>query len=176
MIREVKMLIGSKVLDFDTGEPLAILNFPIINPDSGAIEAFWVKPLTLGMANAVVQVGNIVKFKKNIYIKSENVIADPADIIRLSEILSEKRRFINAPVRNEAGDKYGKVVDISFNTDTYMLKQIYVEKLVFGLIPSGRRIFGWSRIVEVLEDGIIINDSNNEEKEVVISDASEPAM
>jgi len=169
------MLIGSKVLDFDTGEPLAILNFPIVNPDAGVIEAFWVKPLNIGMANAVVQVGNIVKFKKNIYIKSENVIADPSDIIRLSEMLSEKRRFINAPVRNEAGDGYGKVVDLSFDTETYMVKQIYVEKTVLGLIPTDRRIFGWDRIIEVLEDGIIIDDSS-EEKEIVMSDAPEPAM
>ncbi len=174
MIKEAQSLVGSKVLHFDSGEPLAILNLPIINPDTGIIEAFWVKPFRFGTGNAIIQVGNIVEFKKNIYIKSENVIADPADIIRLSNMLAEERWFINASVRNEDGKQYGKVIDLSFDTKTYMLRQIYVEKAVLGLIPTDRRIFAWDRILKVLPDGIVIDDST-EEKEAVISDVAEPA-
>lgn len=174
MIKDMKSLVGSKVLHFDSGELLASLNLPIINPDTGVVEAFWVKPFTVALKNAVIQVGDIVEFKKHVYVKSEKVIADPADIIRLSEILSEGRWFLNAPVRNEAGRNYGRVKDLSFSTDTYVLKQIVVQKTLLGLFPGDRRVFGWERILKVLPDEIIIDDSS-EQKERATNKAAEPA-
>lgn len=174
MIKEVRSIIGLKVLHFDTGEPVALLNAPIINPDTGVIEAFWVKPLTISMADAVIQVSDITEFKKHVYVKSEQVIADPADIIRLSDILTEKRWFMNAPVRSEAGHGYGRVADIAFDTSTYMLRQIYVQKFLLGLFPFDRRIFAWERILKVLPDAIVIDDSSDA-KETVVSDAAPAA-
>ena len=173
MIREVKSLVGAKVLEFDSGDLLALLDLPIVNPDTGVLEAFWVRPMNLPVSHAVIQVGDIVEFKKNIYIKSENVIADPADIIRLSEILSEGRVFLNARVMNESGKYYGRLADISFDTDTYMLKRIEVRK-TFLFLAYDRRIFAWERILKVLPEKVIIDD-RNEQKEAIITDATEPA-
>jgi sporulation protein YlmC with PRC-barrel domain len=174
MIVEAGKSLGVKVLDFDSGGVLAVLNWPIVNPDTGILEAFWVKPLNLALRNAVLQVADIVEFKKNVYIKSEEVMADPADVIRLSEILSEGRPILGALVMNEAGVRYGKVVDLSFSTETYMLKQIVVEKTFLGIFQASSRIFGWGQILQITEKGIIVDDSN-EAKEPSMGDMVEPA-
>lgn len=173
MIREAKSLVGAKVLEFDSGDLLALLDLPIVNPDTGVLEAFWVRPMNLPVSHAVVQVADILEFKKNIYIRSENVMADPADVIRLNEILSEGRDFLNARVMNESGKYYGKLVDLSFDTETYMLKQIDVRK-TFLFFAYDRRIFAWGRILRVLPEKIIIDD-RTEQKEAIITDATEPA-
>ena len=85
MIKNHRSIIGTSVLHFDDGSLLAVLRDVIIDPDTGKIEAFWVKPLSLPIANAVIQSQDIVEWKKNIYLKNESVIADPADIIKVTD-------------------------------------------------------------------------------------------
>jgi len=173
MIKEARSIVGSKVLEFDSGEVLAILNLPIVNPDTGVVEAFWVKPLNLPLRDGVVQAADVVELKKNMYIKSESVIADPADVIRLSEILSDGRDFFGMEVRGESGRSYGKVIDLSFDVKSNMLKSILAQKGFLGLFALKRRLFPYDRIVKVLPSYVLVDDSDA--KKVVLGDVAEPA-
>jgi len=173
MIKEAKSIVGAKVLEFDSGEVLAILNLPIINPDTGVVEAFWVKPLNLPLKDAVVQVGDIIEFKKNMYIKSESVIADPADVIRISEILSDGRDLFGMEVKGESGRSYGKVMDLSFDAKSSMLKSILTQRRSLAFFRSERRIFPYERIVKVLPSYVLVDDSDTQK--VALGDVAEPA-
>ncbi|MBU0577321.1 PRC-barrel domain-containing protein [Patescibacteria group bacterium] len=167
MINDYKSIIGTPILDFDDGNPLAMLKDVIIDPDTGKIEAFWVKPLTILASDAVIQSQDIVEWKKNIYVKDDSVIADPADIIRISDILSRATYIIGNRVQNEEGEFYGRVYNIDFDTETFYLKQIYVEKSILGLISLGRRIFSFDSIVEVLPGSIIVKDKATKKEKII---------
>lgn len=174
MIREVGSLMGTRVLEFESGETLASVNGAIVHPDTGMVEAFWVKPTAPAFRGAIVQVGDIVEFKKHIYIKSENVIAPAEDVIRITEILNGRRFFIGNRVENESGDLYGRCYDLTFDTKSYALKQIYVQKTFLGLWNYDRRIFSYDNIIRVTADRIIIDDKTDE-KESVIATTPEAA-
>lgn len=173
MIRDILSLRGSKILQFDTGECLAFLNWPIINPDTGIIEAFWVKPLAIAEKDAIVLTSDILEFKKNLYVHSEKVLCSPADVIRITAILDEKREILYAGVQNEKGKRYGKVYNLSFSTETYVTKQLYVRKKFLSLISFGSTIFPYERILKVLPGYIIINDDAT--KKEGIPNSAEPA-
>ncbi len=173
MIREFQSIIGTKVLDFETGEPLALVNDIIINPDNGAVEGFWVKPITIPLRNAIIQVSNILEFKKHIYIKDDSKIAVADDVIRISDILAQNRLFIGNKAQNEKGDYIGKIVDVSFDTKTFMINQLLTQKSFLGIIHYDKRIFSYNSIVKVLSEAVIINDESTK-KETILDQTVEP--
>jgi sporulation protein YlmC with PRC-barrel domain len=169
VIKEYRSIIGTPILHFDEGTLLAFIKDVVIDPDTGKIEAFWVKPLTVPISDAVIQSQDILEWKKNIYIKNESVISEPADIIRISDILAKQIYIIGNRVQNEAGDSYGRVYSIDFKTDTFYIRQIYVQKSILGLINYDGRIFSFDNIIEITPSAIIIDDKTATKEKVVKS-------
>ncbi len=167
MIKEYKSIIGTPIMHFDEGSLLAMVKDVVINPDTGKIEAFWVKPLTVPMFNAVIQSQDIVEWKKNIYIKNDSVITNPIDIIRISDIMAKETYIIGNRVQNKDGKYYGKVYNITFDTGSFYLHQIHVQKSILGIINYEQRIFSFDGIIEVTPSAIIIKDEAIEKEEVV---------
>ena len=130
----------------------------IVDPDTGMVEAFWVKPATIPFRNAILRTSDIVELKKNLYIKSDRVLAQAEDVIRISEILEDGRTFLGNAVQNEAGESYGTCVNLAFDTKTYALKQIHSRRSILGLITLDERIFSYDNILKVLPEMILVED------------------
>ncbi len=77
MIKFFSEIVGTPILDHSTGGLLGLIKDMIIDPDTGKIEAFWVKPATVPIVDGVIQVKSILEWKKNVYIKSDRDIAEP---------------------------------------------------------------------------------------------------
>lgn len=167
MIKDVLSIRGEKVVHFETGECLALLNLPIVHPDTGVVEAFWVKPLELPLKNAIILASDIIDFKKSIYIRSEDVIHDPAEIIKIATLLDEKRDFLYAMVQNEKGKRYGRIYNLSFSTETYVLRQIYTKRIAVGLFSFDFRVFPYERVLKVLPQVVIIDDEVTKKEKVI---------
>ena len=167
-------MVGAKVLEFDSGDLQGMVSGIIIDPDSGMVEAFWVRPTTIPERSAVLRISDILEFKKNLYIKSDQVLAQAEDVIRIAEILEDGRQFIGSMVQNEAGDSYGKCDNLSFDTDTHALKQIYCRRSALGLVTLDRRIFSYEKIIRVLPGVILVNDDATE-KETLMATTPEAA-
>lgn len=174
MIRDFRSLVGAKVLEYSTGLVVALVSGIIVDPDTGMVEAFWVRPLTLPYKYAVLKTPDILEFKKHLYVKGEHVLAQAEDLIRISEILEDGRTFLGAAVRSEAGISYGKCVNLTFDTGTYALRQIYSRRSIFGLITLDERIFSYNDLVKVLPAVIIVNDDSSK-KETVMATTPEAA-
>ena len=169
MIRSYRQIVGTPILGHEDGALLALIQDIIIHPDTGKIEAFWVKPLTLPIKNAIIQNDSILEWKKNIYIKDVREIAEPEDIIKISEILSRNTFFIGNLVKNEAEEVLGKIYDLDFDTNKLYLKNLYTQKSFFGF-KFQSRIFPYDRIIKVLPEYILVKDI--EEKKVKVKEAS----
>ena len=174
MIKDILSIKGEKVVHFDTGDTLAFLNFPIFNPDTGVIEAFWVKPLTVAMKDGIILTADILAFKKKVYIKSDKVICNPAEVLRIASILDEARPFLYAVAQNEKGKRYGRVYNLSFSTETYVLRILYTQKTLLGLFAYDQRVFPYERVLRVLPKIVIIDDEGAK-KEKVVEAPAEPA-
>lgn len=178
MIRSYRQIIGTPILRQEDGTLVAMIRDFIIDPDSGKIEGFWVKSLALPIRNAILKNDSILEWKKNIYIKDENEIAEAEDIIKISEILEKNTLFIGSQVKNEAGEFLGKVYDLDFDTEKLYIRQIYTQKN-FLILNYDQRIFHNNTIVKVLPEYILVKDIEEKkvsEGEVQIADEKQPLM
>lgn len=174
MIKDFRSLVGAKVLEYSSGQLLALISGIIIDPDTGMVEAFWVRPITLPVKNAILKTSDIMEFKKHLYIKSDRVLAQAEDVIRISEILAEDRELLNTRVLSEAEVSYGKCVNLTFDTQTYALRQIYARRSILGLITLDERIFSYNDIIKVLPGVVMVND-DNAKKETIMATTQEAA-
>ena len=169
MIRNFNSIKGLSILQHDNGELLGILQHPIIDTETGKIEAFWIKPATIPLAHAILQTQDILEWKKNIYVKNDSVISDPVDVIKISEILSRNILVIGNATKNELDNDLGIVYDIDFNTEKLYLNNIYVQKSFLGIIKFNQRIYNFNSIIEIFPQYILIKDDSAEKDKVVVS-------
>lgn len=158
-------MIGTRILDNEEGNLLAVIQDIIIQPDTGRIEGLWVKPLTLPIKNAILQSDAILEWKKNIYIKDESKIAEPEDVIKISEILARNTFFIKNQVKNESGRTLGRIYDLDFDTTKLYLRNLYSQKSFIGF-KYGPRVFSYDSIIKVLPDYILVKDMESKKVRV----------
>ncbi len=169
MIRTYSQIIGTTVLRHENGEAIALIRDIIIHPDTGKIDGLWVRPLTMPIKNAVIQSDAILEWKKNVYIKDEREIAEPEDIIKVSEILSRNIVFIGNQVKNESEEILGRAYDLDFDTDKLYLKNLYVQKSFLGFKYQSR-IFSYDSIIKVLPEYILVKDTEKKKETALVKD------
>lgn len=170
MIHQRGKIIGTPVLGFADGQPLGIVEDVIIHPDTGKVEALWVKPLTLPYAHAVLPVEAILSWKKNLYVSGDGALSEPDEVIRIAETLSRKEKFVGNRVRSESGKGFGRVYDLDFDTRSMMLRYLFVDKSFLGF-KFQRRFFHFDNIVQVLPDVILVKDEEAKaEKEAILAE------
>ena len=178
MIQEFNKIIGKPIVGSEDGAYLAVIQDIIIHPDTGKIEGFWVKPLTLPIKNGILQSDAILEWKKNIYIKDDKEIAEPDEIIRISEILSRETYFIGNTVKNESDEILGKVFDIDFDSKKLYLKNLHIEKSFLGFNQS-QRIISYDNIIKVLPEYILVKDIKEQKvkaEDGIVIDEKQPLM
>lgn len=176
MIRLVGHIIGMPILSHGEGDHLAILGQPIIHPDTGKIEAFWVKPLTLPFRQGVLLADDILEWKKYIYIKNDRAIAEPDEVIRISEILDRGSLFLDNRVVGESGRGYGKVFDLDFDDRIMYLRYLFVRKS-FLFMHGPVRIFSYENVLEVQPSQILVKEEVEKGSEkIALADRRQPAM
>ena len=171
MIRNYESILGSHVIHQENGSILGLVEGLIVNPDSGKLEAFWVRPAEQPFSHAIVQSQNVAEWKKHLYVKDESALADPTQIIRIADILAQNRPILGNRVENENGQSYGKVVGADINDQTGYVHQIQTQKSLLGLFGYKKRIFSYSKIVEVLPSKIIVSDDASQKEANIISPA-----
>lgn len=173
MIRRYSSIIGLPLVDFNEGNTLALLRDIIVNPDSGKIEAFWVKPVGNIFANLIVQTQDILEWKKKIYTRDDSALATAEEVLRIAEILKKETPIIDQRVKGASGANYGTVSDLEFNDSTFDLKQIYTQKRLLGLIPYVHFTFTAKKIVQITSENILVDDDPTEKQVVVTPTLSE---
>jgi len=179
MIRAFSQILGTPVVGHEDGALLAMIRDIIIHPDTGKIEGFWIKSLSLPVNNAILLSDSILEWKKNIYIKDVREIADADDVIKISEILSRQTDFIGNLVVNESGKNVGQVYDLDFDTNKLYLMNIYTHKSILGIYKYDPRAFSFDSIIQVLPEYILVKDIEDKKikvKEELLADDKQPIL
>ena len=157
MIRQYSKIIGTHVLSFAEGDRLATVEDIIVHPDTGKVEGFWVKPLTLPLSHAVLPWEGVVAWKRNLYVKDDQAFAEPEEVIRIADILVRKTYFVGNRVKTESGKALGKVFDLDFDDRKMFLRYLFVGKSAL-FVRSATRFVPYDSILQVLPDVIVVKD------------------
>jgi sporulation protein YlmC with PRC-barrel domain len=159
MIRQYSKIIGTQVLSHAEGAVLAVVEDLIVHPDTGKVEGFWVKPLTLPFRHAVLPWEAVVAWKQHLYVKNEQAMAEPDEVIRIADILARKTYFVGSRVETESGKSLGAVFDLDLDDRKMTLRYLFVQRSFLFFHSEPRFVHGDS-IVQVLPGRIVVKDDD----------------
>jgi sporulation protein YlmC with PRC-barrel domain len=155
MQRIYSHIIGHQVCRIQDGEVLGLVIDFIINPEQGKIEGFWVRTVGLFGRKMILPAKDIVEWKVKLYVHDENSFCEPADLVRLADILENEITVYNKKVITTTGIYIGRVYDFNFELEScHLLNFFIVKKLLFFTLQ--RRIVPLKEVVEINQEAIII--------------------
>lgn len=145
---------GMPIVDDARQEMLGILGKPLIHPDSGKIEGFFVHPHGTGMVPAFLSASDIVAWGTQVHVREGDRIAPVADIVRLQPMLADPRTFLGEPIRvTETKRSLGRCVDVQFDTRRFVVEWLFPRRWYFMWDPVPA-----SEILEVTSEAIWVRE------------------
>jgi uncharacterized protein YrrD len=158
MLRLSDSLINQPVLSLRTGQQVAVITSAIFNPNNLKVEGFYCsdsydhKELVLLYQDIreVLQTGFVIN--------DHDVLADPEDLVRLTELLRLRFELVGKQVQTISKQKLGKVSDYAVETDTMFVQKIYATQSILKALTGGTLSIDRTQINEITNKRIIIND------------------
>jgi uncharacterized protein YrrD len=158
MLQLSSTLLNKPVLSLRTGGPVAWVTAPIINPNRLNIEGFYVTD-SVDRSQLILLYQDIREVSVQGYIVDDHdVLAQPADLVRLQNVLSFNYQLLNKPIETVDREKIGKVSDYAVETATMYVQKLYVSRSLWKSLTAGSLSIDRTQIVEVTNKRIIINN------------------
>ncbi len=158
MLQLSTALFNKPVLSLRTGAPVAQVMSALINPNNLKIEGFYCSDRFSG-SQLVLLYQDIREFMGKGYIVNDHdVLSEPAELVRLSEVIKINFELIGKPVVTTAKEKVGKVSDYAVEIETMYIQKLYVSQSILKNFTGGSLSIDRSQINEVTDKKIIINE------------------
>lgn len=141
---------GMQVVDDSTQYTVALLDDPLIQPDTGEILGFFVHALVGEGGMQFLQTIDIVQWGTKVHISSADVLAPLEELVRLQERLADARTMLYQPIRvRPGGRRLGRCMDVQFDTKISMVEWLFPKRWFFFRDPIPA-----TEIIEVTSNAI----------------------
>lgn len=158
MLKLSDSLTNVPVLSLQTGTPVATAVEPIINPNNLKVEGFYCNERASKKQMVLLCQDIRDMLDQGFVVNSHEVLADPADLVRLRNILELDFQLLGKPVYTISKDKIGKVGDYATDVSSMYVQKLYVAQSVLKSFTTGSLSVDRSQINEITNRRIIIND------------------
>ncbi len=143
--------IGLPVVD-DAEELLGALSGVLLNPDTGAIEGFFVQIAGFFSSETVfLPSSGIEHWGSRVRVRSSDVLSPLEEYVRLSQLQGERRPILGQPIITDAGRRLGVCRDIQFDTRSLRLEWLFPRRFLRWMVPVPVRA-----IIEVKQEAVIV--------------------
>lgn len=143
---------GMPVVDDGTQETVALLGDPVIDPDTGIIQGFFVVTM-LSRGAFFLQTQDIVGWGIQVHLRSADRLAPPEDIVRLQRLFKDGRTILGQVIRTkDSGGTMGRCDDVQFNTHHFTLEWLFPRKFFMYRQPVSV-----TDIIEVTQEAVLVN-------------------
>lgn len=162
------MLLHWPVREEETGEVLGIVTGILLEPDTGAVEGFFVSVRSgvLGAHSLFLSSLDVRRLTNAFVVRSSDALAPAEEIIRVQELLRDPRTVLGQKIRTVSGASLGRCFDVQFDTLHFRIEWLFPKKWFREGLP-----ISVTDIVEVKPDAIIIRDPQVAIKEKTKSEA-----
>jgi uncharacterized protein YrrD len=158
MLQLSSMLIDRPILSLRTGTEVATALEPIINPGNLKLEGFYCQDNRSRQQLILVSQDVRDVMTQGIVVNDHDVLVQPEELVRLSEVLNVSFSLPGKPVVTAGGSKLGKVVDYSVDISSMFIQKIYVGQSIFKSLNGGNLGIDRSQIVEISDKKITVSD------------------
>lgn len=156
---------GTPVVDEEVHSLLGVIDHPLIHPDTGKVEGFFVHaPGILSAGHLFLATSDIRRWGRKVEVRDSDSLGPLHEHVRLEHLSKDPRHFLGQRMTTEQGRPLGRCGDVQFDTSTFHLQWLFPRKFRFFWgtpIPA-------SSVLEVKPRAIIV-------KEQVIPQKEEPA-
>lgn len=150
-------ILSLPIVSLQTGQPLANLAQPIIDPRRLIIMAFYCEGLGLDIKPAVLHTSDIREVSSiGLIVDSSDDIMSPTDLVRLQEVLKFNFSLEDKQVVDEKGRRLGKVINYSIDTDSFYIIKLHVKPGFLQALQTSELLIDRAQIVEITDSQIIV--------------------
>ncbi len=152
------------IMSLQTGQPIATIDAPVVNPANLEIMALRCGVGRLRRKESVILMRDIRQFASDcVIIDSFDDIEDVDEIVRLRDISEQAFDPIDKSVVNESGHRLGKVEDYTINLKTYMVQKLYVHQSLMKSILYNSLVIDRVQIIDVGPRQFTVRDATVKE-------------
>jgi len=158
MLQLSESLLNRPVMSLRTGQQVATVAEPIINPNNLKIEGFYCTD-RFSKDELVLLYQDIRDIiPQGFVVDDHDVLVQPDELIRLKDIMQIGFTLIGKPVVTVTKEHLGKVGDYATEMETMYIQKLYVSQNVFKSLTGGNLGIDRSQIHEITDKKIIINE------------------
>ncbi|MDR1300706.1 MAG: hypothetical protein LBK50_03295 [Candidatus Nomurabacteria bacterium] len=167
MLITINNMSGASVMSLQTGQPLAKLGEPIINPHNLKIVAFYVSGPMVDFDPAVLFAEDIREFgEMGAIVDSSDNILSPEGMVRLGEVISYGFILNGIHVVDEQGHRLGRVENYTLNPGDFMIQQLYLKPTLAKSFRISHLTVSRDQILAIDNDRITVKTPTVREKVV----------
>jgi sporulation protein YlmC with PRC-barrel domain len=158
MLTLSETLLKRPVMSLRTGEGIATIEAPVINPNNLKIEGFYCStPASKQFAVLLTQdIRDIIR--QGFVVNDAEVLTDPEELVRLKKTLDINFQLEGKPVITATGEKVGKISDWATETTTFYIQKLYVGRSMLKSFSQGQLSIDRNQIIEITNKKIVIQD------------------
>jgi sporulation protein YlmC with PRC-barrel domain len=158
MLRLSESLLNKPVMSLRTGQQVATVTTPIVNPNNLKIEAFYCTD-RFSKEDLILLYQDIRDvIPQGFVIDDHDVLTAPEELVRLKEIMDIGFTLIGKPVVTLSKHRIGKVSDYATELETMYVQKIYVTQNILKSLSGGNLGIDRNQINEITSKKIVIND------------------
>lgn len=158
MLQLSQKLINRPVLSLRTGSSIATATAPIINPDNLKIEGFYCED-RFDKSQLILLKQDIRDFlPQGIVVNDHDVLVDASELVRLKDVVDLEYEILGKQVVTLGKEKVGKVSDYATESDSMIIKKIYVSQSILKSLTGGSLSIDRTQVNEVTPKKIVINE------------------
>lgn len=173
MLQLSSIYYNRNILSLRSGGSIGFAYSPLINPDNLMIEG-WYSTLNGNRSRMIlplIEVRDIIS--KGIVVDDHSSITHTEDLVRLKKTIDLNFEVIGRQVITENKKKLGKVQDYAVDTDSMIIKKLYINQSFFKNLTTQQLIIDRNQIIEINDKGIVVRDTK--ERARVGEQATAPA-
>lgn len=152
-------LLNRQVLSLQTGGVVATTVNAIINPNNLKIEGFYCIDAFDRKKTVVLLYQDIRDIiVQGIVVNDHDVLSDPAELVRLKEVMGLHFELQGKRVVTASKQKVGRVIDYATELDTMYVQKLYLAQSMLKNLTGGNLGIDRSQIVEITDKKIVIHD------------------
>jgi hypothetical protein len=158
MLQLSEFLHNKSVLSLRTGGTVATATAPIINPNNLKIEGFYCQDRFENKELILLTQDIRETLADGMVIDDHERLAEPAELVRLKDILELRFELIGKQVETVDREKVGKVSDYAVETGSLIIMKLYASQSILKSFTGGSLSIDRNQIQEITPRRIIISE------------------
>jgi uncharacterized protein YrrD len=162
MLKLVSEVLGSKVVDFESGQTIGEITNWIVDPDTKKISSFVVKrPGLLSAASALTTI-DVIEYGPNlVVVRNQHAIVPPHEVAGLPKLMKAGHRVIGGSAQTQSGRVLGVVENVLFETNDSTIQKVYVRPRIIDMVKYPDLVISADKIIRIEPRRMIFSDEVN---------------